>query len=188
MKTTDIIFANRRNKNYLLLIAILIFLTFQLGYAQNRVVVVPLLGDEALAIDPTGPIARDSPGTTDYVINNELTVLDKVTGLEWQRQDDNVLRDWNESLDYCSDLSLGGKTDWHLPDILQLQSILDYGQSASPLISATVFPDTESEDYWSASIGSSESRFAWGASFDIGFIGQRDKSNDYYVRCVRQQK
>ena len=45
------------------------------------------------------------------------TVQDTTTMLEWQRQDDGTKRTWKDSLDYCSRLSLGGLSGWHLPNI-----------------------------------------------------------------------
>jgi len=187
MKILNITFFRVPNTNLVLLVVALFLTPHQFSYAQNKVVVVPLFGDDTSTIDPTELIAKDSPSVTDYVINSPFTAFDKVTRLQWQREDDNTERSWNEALDYCSDLILGAKSDWYLPDILELQSILDYGRSVAPIINTSVFPGTESGSYWSSSIGSLGSEFAWGASFDIGFVGHRSKSADNHVRCVRQQ-
>jgi hypothetical protein len=40
---------------------------------------------------------------------------------------------WCNALAYCEDLELGGHDDWRLPNVRELQSILDYGRS-SPAI------------------------------------------------------
>ena len=54
------------------------------------------------------------------------TVTDHKTGLIWQRTDDGQARDWDAAIQYCADLGLVGKTDWRLPSIDQLLTILDY--------------------------------------------------------------
>jgi hypothetical protein len=38
---------------------------------------------------------------------------------------------WQEALTYCEDLDLAGHTDWKLPDINELQSIVDYEISSA---------------------------------------------------------
>lgn len=59
------------------------------------------------------------------------TVADHMTGLQWQQ--DNAEQsggdrqfDWQEALAQCAELSLGGHDDWRLPDVKELQSIVDY--------------------------------------------------------------
>jgi len=75
-------------------------------------------------------------GNTDIGINNfsESTEsadinVDAATGLEWTRSDSGISLDWDEALDYCNDLELGGYSDWKLPDAHELQSIVDYSRS-----------------------------------------------------------
>jgi hypothetical protein len=74
-------------------------------------------------------------------INNGLTVSDRCTGLEWQRttadtSGDGLLdtggenpddrRQWQAALDYCNTLDLDGRDDWRLPNVRELQSIVDH--------------------------------------------------------------
>ncbi|MFM2417338.1 MAG: hypothetical protein RL385_2061 [Pseudomonadota bacterium] len=54
------------------------------------------------------------------------TVLDRVTGLEWQRY--LPLRNagtWAQAEAYCSGLSLGGHDDWRMPTRVELDTLLD---------------------------------------------------------------
>ncbi len=93
-------------------------------------------------------------GNTDYgknifTDNNNNTVSDEATGLMWQKADDGVLRDWEESLKYAEDLSLGGHDDWRLPNAKELQSIVDYTRSPQTTNSAainSIFETTEIDD------------------------------------------
>lgn len=54
------------------------------------------------------------------------TVLDQVTGLEWQREAGNVGFALNDAKSHCEGLSLGGKDDWRLPSRIELLSVLDH--------------------------------------------------------------
>jgi hypothetical protein len=69
----------------------------------------------------------------DLVDNGDGTVTDEATGLIWQQ--DNAEQtpgdhqfDWESALAVCADLSLGGADDWRLPNIKELQTIVDYGR------------------------------------------------------------
>lgn len=75
-------------------------------------------------------------GNTDYgnnifIDNEDGTISDLATGLMWQMADDGITKDWEESLNYAEDLSLASYTDWRLPNIKELQSIVDYSKSPS---------------------------------------------------------
>ena len=56
--------------------------------------------------------------------NNDGTITDLRTGLMWQKGE-NERMDWYQALKYCKDMNLAGYTDWRLPNIKELNSILD---------------------------------------------------------------
>ncbi len=115
--------------------------------------------------------------------NGNGTVIDLATGLTWQQQGDNEKRAWTEAVSYCQELSLGGKTDWRLPDIKELQSIVDY-RIVSPAIDTRIFLGTLGF-FWSATINASDSGKAWSVYFTTGEISSFSNSSFFYVRCVR---
>ena len=93
-------------------------------------------------------------GNTDYGKNNFIdnkdgTISDYATGLMWQKADDGIGRNWEESLTYAENLQLNKNSDWRLPNAKELQSIVDYSRSPqttnSPAIN-TVFETTEIKD------------------------------------------
>ena len=51
--------------------------------------------------------------------------IDPATGLTWTKGDNGSAVDWNQAKAYCSNLRLGGYSDWRLPTIDELQSIYD---------------------------------------------------------------
>ncbi len=177
------------------LIVVFILSTLSMGgYAQTKVVVIPLAGDDILP-EPFNPVTKQSPPDDDYTINDndtqgstlDDTVIDNITGLEWQRTDDNTQRDWDEAFDYCVNLELDNKSDWRLPQIHELQSIVAYDEN-DPAINGVAFTSTISAPYWSASSyanDSSEVRVGV-VSFGAGLVfASRKDQNPRYVRCVR---
>ncbi len=67
----------------------------------------------------------------DFLDGGDGTVTDAATGLMWQQANGeenpgDYQFDWRNALSYCEDLSLAGYDDWRLPDVKELQSIVDY--------------------------------------------------------------
>jgi len=84
-------------------------------------------------------------GNTDYGKNNFIdnkdgTISDLATGLMWQKSDDGISRDWQESLAYAESLQLVNKEDWRLPNAKELQSIVDYSRSPQTTKSPAINP------------------------------------------------
>jgi hypothetical protein len=65
-------------------------------------------------------------GQNDFVDNRDGTVTDRATGLTWQQADDGQGRDWPTALAYCAGLDLAGHRDWRLPNVKELQTLVDY--------------------------------------------------------------
>ena len=61
-----------------------------------------------------------------YLDNGDGTVTDQNTGLTWQQRDDDNDYYADEAEQYCADLELGGHTDWRVPEIFELISLVDY--------------------------------------------------------------
>ena len=126
-----------------------------------------------------------------YTDHGNGTITDQGTGLMWQGSDDNVTRAWQGALDYCNGLTLAGQNDWRLPNIKELESIVDdtrYNPSVDP-----VFTGTKSSSYWSSTSSAVNPEEAWRVFFYDGGVydnydgGLYDNSKTYsfYVRCVR---
>ena len=90
---------------------------------------------------------------------------------------------WCEALSYCENLSFAGHDDWRLPNVRELQSIVDYS-GANPAI-APVF-GAISGYYWSSTTFAGGAVRAWGVSFDVGVVSNVGKDDaGPYVRAVR---
>lgn len=111
------------------------------------------------------------------------SVMDHKTGLVWQLADDGKYRKWAVAQMYCQDLVLGGKSDWRLPSINELQTIIDYSRSypaIDPVFSCS------SDFYWSNTPYEIDSSAAWDVLFDDGYNDVHSKTGfPLLVRCVR---
>jgi len=116
-------------------------------------------------------------------INGTEVVEDSVTGLMWQESYKYGLS-WQASLEYCETLEYAGFTDWRMPNINELISIVNYDK-ASP---ASDFPEYASNYFWSSTTNTKRGNaYAFGSTLHIGSVSSMDKSttNVVYVRCVR---
>jgi hypothetical protein len=114
------------------------------------------------------------------------TWLDPKTGLEWQCESPGEMS-WLEALKYSRELALDGKTDWRLPTVSELETLLDRSvlyYELRPIVREEVpFRDTLS--YWSSTTFQDGTKNAWIVMFDGAYVLSYYKSNTYHVRCVR---
>lgn len=115
-------------------------------------------------------------------------VTDNKTGLQWQ--DDysdnggNIKQAaWRDAINYCENLTLGGYSDWRLPNFHELYYLADRSK-ANPAIDTT-FQNVVSDLYWSSTTLVGDEDEAWHVDFAYGHGVWDDKSSDYFVRCVR---
>lgn len=119
-----------------------------------------------------------------YKDNNNGTVTDFKTGLMWQKTDDGVLRNWSEAKTYCNQLGLASYSDWSLPPVDALETIVDYTRfdpSINPLF------DCLSTNYWSSSTSASNPDNVWYVYFYSGQKYFYYPTSYRYVRCVRER-
>jgi hypothetical protein len=101
-------------------------------------------------------------GINDFVDNGDGTITDQATGLMWMASDSGEGLNWQEALAYAESYEHAGYNDWRLPDVKELQSILDYTRSPGttgtaaidPLFASSVITNEAGEpdapSYWSS--------------------------------------
>ena len=119
--------------------------------------------------------------TTFNVVTRKI-VADNNTGLQWQ-DNVNTNKNWTDAIAYCEALSLGGHTDWRLPNFNELYYIADRSKS-NPAMNST-FQNVVSSLYWSSTTVVGYENNAWNVNFNNGNDNWNNKSNSNYVRCVR---
>jgi hypothetical protein len=140
------------------------------------------------------------PSTPDsrFVINSDATVVDKETGLTWMRCSLGQLWDgttcaglaniytWEEALFAAENTSFTNQTDWYLPNVKELNSIVELACYA-PAINEYVFPNIPNRRiYWSSTPGINDGGTAWYTHFDDDLNFTLKKSNFNFVRLVRK--
>lgn len=147
-----------------------------------------------------------------WVDNGDGTVTDHDTGLMWEKKtDDGGIHDrdnrytwsaapgrtaaqgtvFNEFLgtlnadatDDPNQVGFAGYTDWRLPNIVELQTLL-HCRFGPPCIEP-VFGPGGAAFYWSSTSSAANPRNAWGVDFGTGVAELANKAGARYVRAVR---
>ena len=111
-------------------------------------------------------------------------VYDTSTTLMWQ-DEDITATDWEGAIVTCEILQLGNYTDWRLPNIRELFSIIDYRHSY-PATVDLLFIDGNLQDlYWSSTTYKELPSHAVGLIFGSGISFNYNKITSNQIRCVR---
>ncbi|SHN92583.1 hypothetical protein BHECKSOX_1103 [Bathymodiolus heckerae thiotrophic gill symbiont] len=112
---------------------------------------------------------------------------------------------WQARFDHFKTVSFAGYTDWRLPTIKELNTLIycsngyqvqskkdDFDSCAkggknyqTPTINQTLFPGLPGSLFWPSSANLNSSSYAWMVSFYHGFGNVNDRNNYYYIRLVR---
>ena len=84
------------------------------------------------------PVRGQVYGENNFKKNEDNTITDVATGLMWAKDDSKMQLSWEEALKYAETSSLEGYSDWRLPNVKELQSIVDYS-GVFPAIDTTYF-------------------------------------------------
>lgn len=76
-------------------------------------------------------VRGDVYGENNFTDNSDGTITDEATGLMWAQDDESVTLNWKNALAYADTFKLAGYSDWRLPNVKELQSIVDYRYSPS---------------------------------------------------------
>jgi hypothetical protein len=107
-------------------------------------------------------------------------VRDQLTGLIWLKNTDQAgrLLDWRGALELVARLNLerhAGVDHWHLPNINQLESLVDCRRAQPALSSGHPFVNIR-EGYWSSTTSFFETDWAWVLYLHKGALGVGHKS------------
>jgi hypothetical protein len=142
-----------------------------------------------------------------YTDNGDGTITDNNTGLMWEKKsDDGTIHDkdttytWDNAFAVhiagLNSAAFAGHTDWRLPNIKELQSIVNY-ENVAPAVSpafntgcvaactVATCSCTAAAGSWSSSTYANVPTLAWGVAFNDGVVNSGFKSNTFRVRAVR---
>jgi hypothetical protein len=110
-------------------------------------------------------------------------VTDTMTRLIWQKANDGIGRTLPAARTYCINLSLGGRQNWRIPRIDELETIIDYARY-NPSLDPLFTYNGSIYGYWPDTQTKYSAEYYWWVSFADGYVGYTYDSNTMYVRCV----
>ncbi|MCP4345794.1 MAG: DUF1566 domain-containing protein [Desulfobacterales bacterium] len=122
-----------------------------------------------------------------YVDNRDGTVTDRDIGLMWEIAGSENDMKYNEAQKYINELNrrrFAGYTDWRLPTIDELLSLLEPEKNSNGLYIHPIFDGSQK---WCWSSDYSVSGGAWIVYFLFGYMGWGDPDGIGCVRAVRSQ-
>jgi hypothetical protein len=167
-------------------------------------------GGGVIACPGTGQDGEKQAGANlSYQDNGDGTVTDLNTGLMWEKQtDDGSINDRDQAFTFANapthiaalnGATFAGYTDWRLPNIRELQSLVNFGV-ANPAITSSAFHTncfggctiancscTAFAHHWSSTTATNLSTAAFTVNFTDGTMGVFTKNgvNAFAVRGVR---
>jgi hypothetical protein len=154
--------------------------------------------ESILGVDPnyaflTRCISGNEQPTSNFINNNNGTATDLNSGLIWQKcygtqtsldcVNSSSTYNWYDAINYCENLSLAGRTDWRLPNINELNSILE--RYNKPTINKNIFPNTQGFHYWTSTTNPLNINTALQVVFDYGgLVGSENKTSSAFLRCL----
>jgi hypothetical protein len=156
--------------------------------------VIPLLTDSSLPVRcvrgksnilNVGGVGLRKAGPLTALTN---TVQDATTKLEWQRADDGTRRDQKDALNYCAHSSLGGLSGWHLPNISELLSIVQYDAVHNGVAIDPAFQGAQADLYWSSTQNEGAPTLGWSVTFNLGVVDGISVTGLGFARCVRHME
>ncbi len=137
---------------------------------------------------------------TDPAGEGEEVATDLVTGLIWQKEYIDALYKWGDALRACEILTYAGESDWRLPDIHELVSILNLDRAAPPSdfpgmdLDWAMMTDSGNRNsttrFWSSTTRNEYTAHAW--ALDLLVIDVAALNKDFplrehqaHARCVR---
>ena len=163
------------------------------SYSQSVMRTMLRLPDTGQNQSFTNTLGEDNDYTHNppfFIDNGNGTVTDTVTGLMWQQTDGGEMTVENAET-YCDTLTLGGYTDWRLPNIYESVSILNF-QNVNPPLDTKVFTKTAAEYWWTSQKQANDVTRVWETNAGGG-IGSHPKEETisaggtkrFHCRAVR---
>lgn len=130
------------------------------------------------------------PTATRFVVLtdwNSEAVLDRETGLVWEKEPPTSFRNWFNARFECTNRRTGSRKGWRLPSVHELASLLDPAVAVPgpTLPPGHPFSFVQSVNYWSASSAADSPTLAWFVSFRNGDVLTGGKAFEIQVWCVR---
>ena len=149
-----------------------------------------------------GQDAHYGPGAMQLTLNSNGTISDEQTNLMWEVKgtsdgtpdfsnptDPDNTYSWDDLSEFISLLNAtnyGGFTDWRIPTVKELESILDLSiAEPGPTIDITLFPNCKAGSYWTSDTDIDNAAMAWAIDFSNSLDNITAKTDTFSIRAVR---
>jgi hypothetical protein len=118
------------------------------------------------------------------------TVTDTLTGFMWTKDAQQIkgTKKWNDALILCNNFDFAGYTDWRLPNVRELLSLIDFGEHDPALPEKHPFTNVQFIFYWSSTTYDAIPKHSWGVYVYNGYVYNYHKITEGYVWPVRNAK
>lgn len=132
-----------------------------------------------------------------FVDNRDGTVTDLLTGLVWLRNANSFgWRRWGKALEECNELRDGRHGlsdgsqpgDWRLPNVREVESLVDYGRVGPSLPEGHLFDDVAPTSYWTSTTVASAPTQAMFTILGVGPTIFENKEHPLLVWPVRDPR
>lgn len=145
-----------------------------------------------------GSISQTTP-SSDFTVADDGTFTDTTTGLMWQTcsygqnyadGDCTGLEkasDWEGALAQAGESTVAGYTDWRLPNVKELESLVEQS-CINPAVNTAVIKGVLARDYWTSTPNLQAFDSVFGVEFYLGEMRSITKNpgdTDIYARFVR---
>jgi len=133
-----------------------------------------------------------------FTANADTTVTDNLSGLVWTPDANTpgpvacgpaVVKTWQGALDYVACLNTNsylGHADWRLPNIIELESLVDPDKSnTATWLNGQGFSNVQALYYWSSTAVASNTTLRWIVDMQFGGVYGYPKTDSYSVWPVR---
>ena len=129
-----------------------------------------------------------------FVDNKNGTITDNATGLMWVKEPGAIggnfgsagspaKMTWNNAIDECLALTYAGHSNWRLPNINELTTLLNY-EITRPALDP-IFTSIQSDWYWSSTAYRWLVAWSWRVYVYEGAVSAASNAATYYPRPVR---
>ncbi|MBN2362290.1 MAG: DUF1566 domain-containing protein [Deltaproteobacteria bacterium] len=130
-----------------------------------------------------GQDAQYGPNAMSFTDNGDNTIGDPITGLTWSKLHSSSLAH-AAAASHCENLTTGSFTDWRLPEVEELRSIVDLGRSRPAADSVFGFSPYSGDSCWAGTPYPTDPTHHWTVEFNYG-ESSHDASASQRVLCVR---
>jgi hypothetical protein len=137
-----------------------------------------------------GDLEKGYPETPPRLTDNgDGTITDNGTGLMWVKDHTGagahggVDQKWPHLLDFCVALDFAGHTDWRMPNVKEMLSIMDFGCVAPAM--DPLFTHLSGANFWTSTTFIDWDAAALLVSINEGTISYDDKETYNYIKPVR---